>query len=292
MPPKGRSTKKQGGQRKGYTNPAVLGFESKTKQKTLRESLRETTIYVPLQSSPEQEIELLKILFPRTYTVFKNQNSRNKFIRKYIPEETYKGHIAVLHDEDMEYKNKYPAVQDLIKCFFKDNSTDPSITKPPVVEDQERYMWKKEISDELSQKIKDLVPKATNEVDETSATTLGRGSPYSETTASDYSPVCSPSKDGSQAIKQRVSLPRKGKASIPSEPARREEKTSKYTTKSLKVKTAIRTAVNKNSMHQIEKRTPSLSPSLSNASTNQAPPSQPNRVMGMINRMLSPKNQE
>ena len=101
----------------------------------------------------------------------------------------------------MDYKDKYPAVNDLIKCFFKDNSTDPTITKPPVVADQERYMWKKEISDELSQKIRDLVPKVTNNADDSSATTLGRGSPYSDTTASDYSPVCSPSTKGSQAIK-------------------------------------------------------------------------------------------
>ena len=81
MPPKGRNTKKQGGERRGSANPPALGFESKTKQKTLRESLQDTTIYVPLQGSPEQEIELLKILFPRTFKVFKNQKIRIKVIR-------------------------------------------------------------------------------------------------------------------------------------------------------------------------------------------------------------------
>lgn len=45
-------------------------------------------------------------------------------------------------------------------------------------------------------------------------------------------------------------------------------------------------------MQLAAKRTPSLSPSPSNASTNQAPPSQANRVLGMINRILGPKNQE
>ena len=143
---------------------------------------------------------MLKLLFPRIYKVFKNQNSRNKVIRKYIPEATYDSYISILYDEDMDYKDKYPAINDLIKCFFKDNSTDPTITKPPVIADQERYMWKKEISDKLSQKIRDLVPQVTNNDDDSSATTQERGSPFSDTTASDYSPQSSTSTTGSQAI--------------------------------------------------------------------------------------------
>ena len=133
MPPKGRNTKKKGGERRGYTNPLALGFASKTKQKTLRESLQDTTIYVPLQGSPQQEIELLKILFPRTYKAYDNQKTRNKVIRKYIGKETYESHISALYNDEMHYKDKYPAVHDLIKCFFRDASTNPTIKQPPIV---------------------------------------------------------------------------------------------------------------------------------------------------------------
>ena len=302
MPPKGKNTKKKGGERKGYTNPPAKGFASKTKQKTLRESLQDTSVYIPLQGSPQQELELLKILFPSTFKAYEKQKKpRNKIIRKYIGKETYESHISTLYNDEMHYKDKYPAVNDLIKCFFRDNSTNPTITQPPELDNQERYMYKKEISDELSQTIRELVPAVTNNDDDSSATTLGRGSPFSDTTASDYSPKRSASTNGSKATTSRVSLPRKGKALIPSESARREEKTIEYkstTPNSLKVKTAIQTEVHSNSRQPTAKGTPSQSTSPSSASSHQDSDTtsqakgKASKVLGMINRILSPKNQD
>ena len=151
MPPsKGKIIKKKGGEYRGYTNPPFPDFSSKTKQKTLKESIHDPKNYTPLQGSPQEEIELLKILFPCTHKAYDKQNSQNKCIQKYISEETHKSHIPALYNDDMHYKDKYLAVYDLIKCFFKDASTNPTLKNPPILANQEHYMWKKEISDKLS----------------------------------------------------------------------------------------------------------------------------------------------
>ena len=85
-----------------------------------------------------------------------------------------------------------------------------------------------EISDDLSQKIRDLIHVETKSDEESSTTTLGRGSPITDTSFSDYSPQRSTSTNRSQVTKQRLSLPRKVKALNTSESTRRKDKTTKY----------------------------------------------------------------
>ena len=85
-----------------------------------------------------------------------------------------------------------------------------------------------EISEDLSQKIRDLIHVEINSDEESMTTTLGRDSPLTVTSVSDYSPYRSTSTKRSQAIKQRLSLPQKVKALNTSESTRRKDKTTKY----------------------------------------------------------------
>lgn len=86
----------------------------------------------------------------------------------------------------MHYKDTYPAVYDLIKSFFKEASTNPTHRHPPKIAKQGCYMWKKEISIELSQKISELIHVETNSNEDSSTITLGQGSSLTDTSVSDF----------------------------------------------------------------------------------------------------------
>ena len=135
LPSKGRNPKKKSGKCGGYTNPPAPGFASKTKQKTLQKSIHDPKNYISLQGSPQEELELLKTLFPPTHKAKDDQNSRSKCIQN-ISEESYKSHIHTLSNDEIHYKDRYPTVHDLNNSFFKDAFTNPSLN-PPVLANQD-----------------------------------------------------------------------------------------------------------------------------------------------------------
>ena len=159
-------------------------------------------------------------------------------VRRYIDKKDYKSFTPTLY-QPMEFNDRYVAVYDLIRFYFKPNSI---LNTPPQLPHQ--YQWKNEISDEFSARI-NSTPELNNE---SSDTTLGRGSPYTETSVSAYTPSDTPGDtlhtQGSIASEQRSSLSRQVKAPTASEYTSCEDKIillKSTTPNSLKVKTAVQT---------------------------------------------------
>lgn len=87
----------------------------------------------------------------------------------------------------MDYKNRYSTINNLIKRFFHKGTTSPAITSSPVLDKLGCYLWRKDVSEELSARI-EAICKETKNNEESSATTTGCGSPLTLTLVSDYSP--------------------------------------------------------------------------------------------------------
>ena len=274
MPYPKRNPQKKVGIRGDFHNPAFPGYASTTKQLLLEESFLDEADYKPLQGTPEEEIDLLRSLFPPTWAGWQNRDFNlvrtmtTNTIRRVIDEKDYKEITPILYQE-MEFIDRYIAVYDLILFYFKPNSIINNT--PPQLPD--RYQWTIAISDEFSARI-NPTPALK---DGSSETTLGRGSPYAETSASAYTPSDTPSDtsptQGSIAPKQRSSISRKVKAPTASEHTGRKDKIILHkstTPNNLKVKTAIQTAASPNSQLTMENsfnHSPLASPNPS-----QAPP--------------------
>ena len=168
-----------------YNNPAFPGYASSTRQLQLEESFLDESQYTPLQGTPEEEIDLLRSLFPPTWAAYSNRDFNlekamtTNTVRRFIDEDDYKRLTPSLYSQ-MDFNDRYVAVYDLIKFYFKENSI---LNTPPQLP-QVRYQWKNEICDEFTARIKSRRAPELN--DESSKTTLGRGSPYTETSVSVY----------------------------------------------------------------------------------------------------------
>ena len=110
---------KKDGIRGEFHNPAFPGYASTTKQRKLEESFLDKSNYKPLQGTPEDEIDLLRSLFPPTWAGWQNRDFNlvrimtTKTIRRVIDENEYKTLTPILYQE-MEFNDRYVAVFDLI----------------------------------------------------------------------------------------------------------------------------------------------------------------------------------
>ena len=127
MPYSKKNPQKKTGIRGDYHNPAFPGYASTTKQLKLEESFLDKSQYKPLQGTPEAEIDLLRSLFPPTWAAYQNRDFNlvrtmtTNTVRRNINEEDYKSFTPTLY-QPMEFNNRYVAVYDLIRFYFKPNS--------------------------------------------------------------------------------------------------------------------------------------------------------------------------
>ena len=111
----------------------------------------------PFERPFKDEIKALQTVFPSTfeqyqrqYSVFKDQEDIFTYIKRQDGK-TYQITVAPLHQDGLSDEDRYVAIDDTVKTFFKFNHRlQYPAPRPPNIRNNERYHYSEDLSKALS----------------------------------------------------------------------------------------------------------------------------------------------